>query len=256
MIPHVKKHYNTISISDVHLGTKHCKAHILDDFLKNHSCTTLLLVGDVIDAWRIQQNKWQWKQSHTNVVRRVLGHAKRGTKVIYVAGNHDEFLRLLIPHNLSFGNVKVVDSIDITGLNGKRYYVTHGDMFDGVSKLAPWLAFLGDRAYDVALCLNSGFNSIRHKLGFKYFSISKVLKNKVKTAVGFIFEFEKTVIAYCKKHNYDGVICGHIHTPEIKEIDGITYMNDGDWVESCTALVENLDGTWEIIHWVIESKSK
>ena len=245
-----KQHYRTIAISDCHLGTKHCKANLLDDFLKNHSCDTLLLVGDIIDTWRIKQNKWDWKQSHTNVVQRVLGYAKHGTNVIYVVGNHDEFLRLLLSHDLKFGKVTVVDQAEIIGIDGLRYLVVHGDMFDGISKIAPWLAFLGDRAYDVALNVNGAINYVRSKFGFGYYSISKVLKSKVKTAVGFVFDFEKSVVTYCKKHNYDGVICGHIHTPEIKEVQGVKYMNDGDWVESCTALVEHLDGKWELIHWV------
>jgi UDP-2,3-diacylglucosamine pyrophosphatase LpxH len=248
----MQKTYRSIFVSDVHLGTKDCKAGQLNNFLKHNSCDTLYLVGDIIDAWRIQQNKWRWKQSHTNVVRRVLGHAKRGTRVVYIAGNHDEFLRPMIPYGFSFGLVEIHNQIEHIGADGKHYLVTHGDLFDGITRLAPWIAFLGDKAYDVILSLNSKFNWIRHRFGFGYFSLSKYLKHKVKKAVDFIFKFEKNLAGYCKKRGFDGVICGHIHHAEIKDIDGVTYMNDGDWVESCTALVEHHSGKWEIITWTEE----
>ena len=246
------KTYRSIFISDVHLGTNECQAEKLNNFLKNNSCDTLYLIGDIIDAWRIQQNKWRWKQSHTNVVRRLLGHAKRGTRVLYIAGNHDEFLRPMIPYNFSFGLIEIHNQIEHIGADGKHYLVTHGDLFDGITRLAPWLAFLGDKAYDVVLSLNSKLNWLLHRFGFRYFSLSQYLKGKVKRAVDFIFQFEKNLAAYCKKRGFDGVICGHIHHAEIKEIDGVTYMNDGDWVESCTALVEHWDGRWEIIKWTKE----
>ena len=246
------KTYRSIFISDVHLGTRDCQADKLNNFLKHNSCDTLYLVGDIIDAWRIQQNKWRWKQSHTNVVRRVLGHAKRGTRVVYVAGNHDEFLRPMIPYGFSFGLVEIHNQIEHIGADGKHYLVVHGDLFDGITRLAPWIAVLGDKAYDIILSLNSKFNWIRHKFGFGYFSLSQYLKGRVKKAVDFIFHFEKNLAAYCKKRGFDGVICGHIHRAEIKDIDGVVYMNDGDWVESCTALVEHWDGHWEIVTWTKE----
>jgi UDP-2,3-diacylglucosamine pyrophosphatase LpxH len=246
------KTYRSIFVSDVHLGTKDCQADKLNNFLKNNSCDTLYLVGDIIDAWRIQQNKWRWKQSHTNVVRRVLGHAKRGTRVVYIAGNHDEFLRPMIPYGFSFGHVEIHNQIEHIGADGKHYLVTHGDLFDGITRLAPWIAFLGDKTYDIVLSLNSKFNWVRHRFGFGYFSLSKYLKHKVKKAVDFMFKFEENLAGYCKKRGYDGVICGHIHHAEIKEINGVTYMNDGDWVESCTALVEHWDGRWEIVTWTKE----
>lgn len=245
------KKYRTIFISDVHLGTKGCKAELLNNFLKNNSCETLYLVGDIIDAWKIQQNKLKWKQSHTNVVRRILGFSKHGTRVVYVAGNHDEFLRPMIPYGVSFGMVEICNQICHEGVDGKRYMVVHGDLFDGVTRLAPWLSFLGDKAYDFVLDLNGRFNWIRHRMGFGYWSLSKWLKHRVKRAVDFMFKFEKTIAAYAKRKKYDGIICGHIHNAEIKDIDGIIYMNDGDWVESCTALVEHHDGAWEIITWQV-----
>ena len=246
------KTYRSIFVSDVHLGTKDCQADRLNNFLKHNSCNTLYLVGDIIDAWKIQQNKWRWKQSHTNVVRRVLGHAKRGTRVIFIAGNHDEFLRPMIPYGFSFGLIEIHNQVEHIGADGKRYLVVHGDLFDGITRLAPWIAFLGDKAYDFVLALNNKFNWIRRRMGFGYFSLSRYLKYKVKKAVDFVFKFEENLANYCKKRGFDGVICGHIHHAEIKEINGVTYMNDGDWVESCTALVEHWDGRWEIITWTKE----
>ena len=249
------KTYRSIFISDVHLGTKDCKAGHLNNFLKQNTCDTLYLVGDIIDAWKIKQNKWRWKQSHTNVVRRILGHAKRDTKVIYILGNHDEFLRPYLHYGLGFGMLEITNQCEHLGADGKRYLITHGDLFDGITRLAPWLSFLGDKAYDFVLTLNSRFNWIRHRFGFGYWSLSLYLKQRVKRAIDFIFQFEKNLAGYCKKKGYDGVICGHIHKAEIKVIDGVVYMNDGDWVESCTALVEHHDGRWEIITWTEESNN-
>jgi UDP-2,3-diacylglucosamine pyrophosphatase LpxH len=246
------KTYRSIFVSDVHLGTKDCQADKLNNFLKHNSCDTLYLVGDIIDAWKIQQNKWRWKQSHTNVVRRVLGHAKRGTRVVFIAGNHDEFLRPMIPYGFSFGLIEIHNQTEHIGADGKHYLVVHGDLFDGITRLAPWIAFLGDKAYDFVLTLNNKFNWIRRRLGFGYFSLSRYLKYKVKKAVDFVFKFEENLANYCKKRGFDGVICGHIHHAEIKEINGVMYMNDGDWVESCTALVEHWDGRWEIVTWTKE----
>jgi len=252
----MKQHYKSIFISDVHLGTRDCKALQLLDFLKHNKCETLYLVGDILDVWRIQQNKWFWKQSHSNVVQQILKIAKKGTRVIYIAGNHDEFLRPMIPYNIGFGDIEIVNQIEHIGIDGKRYLVVHGDMFDGISKLAPWLSILGDKGYDLILILNNKFNWVRHKMGFGYWSLSKYIKSKVKTAVSFIFEFETNILEYCRKRKFDGIICGHIHSADIKEIDGIVYMNDGDWVESMTALVEHYDGRFEIVTWTNRNESK
>jgi UDP-2,3-diacylglucosamine pyrophosphatase LpxH len=243
-----QKTYRTIAISDIHFGTRDCKAEQLNNFLKNNTCETLYLVGDIIDAWKITQNKWRWKQSHTNAIRRILGHAKRGTRVIYVAGNHDEFLRPLIPYGMGFGRVEIVNQTEHLGIDGLRYLVTHGDLFDGIGKIAPWLNFLGDKLYDMVLDLNSRFNWVRHRLGFGYWSLSKYLKHKVKSAADFMFQFERNISVYCRKRGFDGVICGHVHTPEIKLIDGVWYFNDGDFVESISALVETHEGDWILIH--------
>lgn len=241
--------YQTIFISDIHLGSKGCKAEQLNSFLKANTAKKLYLIGDIVDGWKIQQNKWAWRQAHSNVVRRILGHAKRGTQVYYVAGNHDEFLRPMIPYGISFGRIQIANQFTHNGIDGKKYLVVHGDLFDGITRLAPWISFLGDKAYDILLVLNTTVNRWRHKLGFGYWSLSQFLKQRVKRAVDFIFHFERNLIDYGRKRGFDGVICGHIHKAEIKTTDGFIYMNDGDWVESCTALVEHTDGRWEIIHW-------
>lgn len=241
--------YQTIFISDIHLGSKGCKAEQLNSFLKANTAKKLYLIGDIVDGWKIQQNKWAWRQAHTNVVRRILGHAKHGTQVYYVAGNHDEFLRPMIPYGISFGRIQIANQFTHNGIDGKKYLVVHGDLFDGITRLAPWISFLGDKAYDILLVLNTTVNRWRHKLGFGYWSLSQFLKHRVKRAVDFIFHFERNLIDYGRKRGFDGVICGHIHKAEIKTTDGFIYMNDGDWVESCTALVEHTDGRWEIVHW-------
>jgi UDP-2,3-diacylglucosamine pyrophosphatase LpxH len=219
------------------------------DFLKHNTCDTLFLVGDIIDGWKIQQNRWRWNQHHTNVIRKFLSFAKKDVRVIYVAGNHDEFLRTFMPYEFAFGNLEVHNQCEHQGVDGKRYLVVHGDMFDGINRIVPWISFLGDKAYDLILYLNTKFNWFRRKLGFGYWSLSKYLKYRVKQAMQFMFRYEENLVAYCKKRGFDGVICGHIHHAEIKEIDGVVYMNDGDWVESMTALVEHQDGKWEIITW-------
>jgi UDP-2,3-diacylglucosamine pyrophosphatase LpxH len=239
--------YKSIFISDVHLGSKDSKAAELNEFLKTVESENIYLVGDIIDAWKIQQNKFKWKNSHTDVVRTLLKKSRKGTQIIYVAGNHDEFLRPMIRYAANFGNVKICNQIVHEGLDGKKYLVVHGDLFDGITRLSPWLSFMGDKAYDVLLDINSRFNWIRHRMGFGYWSLSKWLKHRVKKAIDFIFEFERTITAYAKRKGYDGVICGHIHYAEIKTVNDIIYMNDGDWVESKTALVEHMDGRWEIL---------
>jgi UDP-2,3-diacylglucosamine pyrophosphatase LpxH len=245
----MKHHYKSIFISDVHLGTRDCKSLELINFLKYNKCETLYLVGDIIDGWKIQRNKWYWDQSHTTAVQKILKHARRGASVIYVTGNHDEFLRPLIPYNIGFGDIKVVNQYEHIGVDGKRYLVIHGDLFDGISAIAPWLGFIGDTGYDVLLRVNHYLNVIRGKFGREYWSISKYVKYRVKSVVDFMFKFEDNLVNYCAKRKFDGIICGHIHHAEIKDINGIAYMNDGDWVESMTALVEHFSGEWEIIVW-------
>ena len=239
--------YRSIFISDIHLGSKGCKADALCDFLKHNTCETLYLVGDIIDGWRMKK-KWYWPQSHTNVIRRILTAAKRDTKVIYIIGNHDEFLRAFLRFKISFGAIQISNKTVHHGVDGKRYFVCHGDMFDGLMRPnRKWIMFVGDNLYTLLLRINTDLNRLRRLIGLPYWSLSKALKTRTKKAMNFINSFEEEVAGYCKRKGYDGAICGHIHVAEIRDINGITYMNDGDWVESCTALVEHHSGGWELI---------
>ncbi len=245
------RHYRTIWISDVHLGTRGCKADFLLDFLKNTESETLYLVGDIIDGWRLRRT-WYWPQAHNDVVQKLLRKARKGTRVLFVPGNHDEFARDYA--QLSFGDVEVqTQAIHITA-DGKRLLVMHGDAFDGVIKYARWLAHLGDGAYTFALWANHWLNVVRRRLGLAYWSLSAYLKHKVKNAVQYIDNYEQTMADEARKQGVDGVVCGHIHHAECREMSGIIYCNDGDWVESCTALVEHMDGRLEILHWLEENK--
>jgi len=243
------KHYRTIAISDIHLGTRGCQANLLCEFLKNNTCDNLFLVGDIIDGWRLKK-RWYFPQSHTNVIRRILTATKRDTKVYYILGNHDEALRKFLNYDITIGRIKILNRYDYLAKNGKKYLVVHGDMFDGL--MMPnkkWLMHVGDIMYNFLIWLNHHMNTFRDILGLPYWSLSKFLKSKTKSAVNYINSFEEKVAIYCHKNGYDGVICGHIHTAIIKNINGIEYMNDGDWVESCSALVEHHDGTWEILFY-------
>ena len=246
--------YKSIFISDVHLGSKGCKAELLCDFLKHNTSEHLYLVGDIVDGWRLRR-KFYWPQSHTNVIRRILTAAKRDTKVTYVVGNHDEVLRGLLPYGIHFGNIDLVNQCRYKALNGKTYMVIHGDMFDGVLRTKlQWLYHLGDILYNILLSVNVVVAKIRSYFDLPHWSLSQYLKNKTKEAVSYVNNFEELITNYCSKQKADGVICGHVHRAEIKTINNIDYMNDGDWVESCTALVENYDGSWEIVTW-LEQKS-
>ena len=240
------KKYRSIWISDIHLGTKGCKAHFLLNFLKKTESDNLFLVGDIFDGWQLKKN-WFWNQSHNDVIQKILRKSRKGTKVIYIVGNHDEALRNFL--GITFGDIKIVDEFVYTALNKKKYLIIHGDKFDSVIRNVKWLAYLGDYLYVQILKFNNIFNKIRRHLGFTYWSLSNFLKHKVKNAVNFITEYENLLAGEAKKRNLDGVICGHIHKAEIKEIDGILYCNDGDWVESLTALVETVEGKLEIIYW-------
>lgn len=242
-----KTHYRSIFISDVHLGTKSCQAELLNDFLKHHSCDNLYLVGDIIDGWRIRK-KFYWKESHNLVIRQIISKQKHGSKIVYIAGNHDEFIRPWLGH-FSIGGIELVDSYDHIGPDGKKYLVTHGDLFDGITSLAPWLAHIGDSAYEFLIWLNRYINKTRNMFGLRYWSLAAYLKRKTKKSLEFIFEFERTLTEYAASKGYAGVIAGHIHTPEIKDINGTMYYNDGDWTDSCSALVEHDDGTFELIYW-------
>jgi UDP-2,3-diacylglucosamine pyrophosphatase LpxH len=241
-----RRHYRAIFISDVHLGTRGCKAEFLLDFLRETDSQYLYLVGDIIDGWRLRRS-WYWHQSHNDVVQKLLRKARKGTQVIYVPGNHDDVARDYV--GMHFGGVWVcADAVHETAA-GRRLLVVHGDAYDGVVSYARWLAILGDHAYTIALAANHWFNRARLALGLDYWSLSVFLKNRVKNAVSFISDFERAVADEAKRHGADGVVCGHIHKAEMRMIDGILYCNDGDWVESCTALVEHWDGRLEILDW-------
>jgi UDP-2,3-diacylglucosamine pyrophosphatase LpxH len=237
-------HYRAIFISDVHLGTRGCKAEFLLDFLKHNDADEIYLIGDIIDCWRLKR-AWFWMQSHNDVVQKLLRKARKGTRVIFVPGNHDEFARRYVSHN--FGGVDVVEDCMHVTADGRRLWITHGDLFDGVIQCAKWLAYAGDMAYEFILKVNRWFNHARAKLGLPYWSLSRYLKHKVKRAVSYIDDFEVAVAREARKRGAHGVVCGHIHHAEIREIDGVLYCNDGDWVESLTALVEHHDGRLEII---------
>jgi len=242
----LRRRYRAIFISDVHLGTRGCKADFLLEFLRETDSQYLYLVGDIVDCWRLKRS-WYWHQSHNDVVQKLLRKARKGTQVVYLPGNHDELGRDYV--GMQFGGVWVLsDTIHVTA-DGRKLLVIHGDAFDGIVTYARWLAILGDHAYTLALWLNHKLNRVRLAMGLGYWSLSAYLKTKVKGAVGYICAFEEAVAAEAKRRDADGVVCGHIHKAEIRTVDGIVYCNDGDWVESCTALVEHWDGTLEIIDW-------
>lgn len=239
-------HYRAVWLSDCHLGTKGCKAPWLLDFLKSHQSNYLYLVGDFIDGWQLKR-RWYWDPYHDGIIQTILEKAQNGTQVIYIPGNHDEFLRAFIGHCVS--GVTILDQDVFTTADGRRFLVIHGDQYDGVIQYAPALAFLGDIVYTNLLILNRIFNRFRSCLGYRYWSLSGYLKYKAKSAVNFISAFEQTLAQEALRQGMDGVICGHIHHPEIRSIGNILYCNDGDWVESCTCLVEDLDGHLRLIKW-------
>lgn len=238
--------FRTIWISDLHLGTTGCQAARLLEFLQGTESETLYLVGDIIDGWQLKR-RWYWDQTHNNVVQNVLKKAKKGTNVIFVPGNHDESVRQFI--DLDFGGIRIRDELIHTTAQGKRMLVLHGDRFDGVIACAKWLAYVGDSLYTMILKFNQVYNAWRARAGLPYWSLSQYLKLKVKNAVSYISSFENALAAEARRKGVDGIICGHIHKPEIRDIDGITYCNDGDWVESLSALVEEEDGTLRLITW-------
>jgi len=238
--------YRSVFISDIHLGTRGCQAELLLDFIRHMSCEKLYLVGDILDGWRLKA-RWWWPQAHNDVVQKVLRLARKGVEVTYIPGNHDEAARDFC--GLRFGGVAVARDAIHLAADGRRYLVTHGDEFDNVVRYARWLAFLGDWAYRTVLAMNTLLNRVRRRFGFGYWSFSAYLKVKVKNALQFIENYELAVANEARRRGVDGVICGHIHKAEIRQIDGIIYVNDGDWVESCTALVEHFDGRFEILQW-------
>ena len=246
-LPGTVTRYRTIFLSDVHLGTRGCKAPFLLDFLRWTESDYLYLVGDMVDGWRLRRS-WYWPQAHNDVVQKLLRKARKGTKVVYVPGNHDEWLRPYCESQM--GGVWLQKEALHRTVDGRTLLVIHGDAFDGVVRYARWLAILGDSAYELSIKINHWFNIVRRRLGYPYWSLSAYLKFKVKNAVKFIGDYSAAVSAEAKKRGVAGVVCGHIHHAEISDIGGILYCNDGDWVESCTALVEHFDGTLEILRWM------
>lgn len=246
----MKKTYRSIFISDLHLGSRGCKAETLCDFLKHNTAENLFLVGDIIDGWRLQK-QWYWPQEHSNVIREILTASKKGSNVVYVVGNHDEEFRRWLHFMPQIGNLKVVNRYDYTGIDGVNRLVIHGDMFDTLMhlKTGRWLMKLGDTLYDFIIKLNDMWAIVRSKLGMSYWSMSKWIKDNTKHAVKYVLNFEELMSDYCNSKGYAGIICGHIHKPEIKMVGDISYMNTGDFVENCSALVEHHDGRWEIIIW-------
>ena len=241
-----ERRFRTLFISDVHLGARGSQAERLLDFLRGHDADTIYLVGDIVDGWALKSN-WYWPQSHNDFVQKILRKARKGAKIVYVPGNHDEFLRNY--YGTHFGGIDVVENTIHEGVDGRRYLVIHGDIFDLVVQNARWLAHLGDTAYDFAIRMNRIVNMFRRWFGVPYWSLSQWAKLKVKNAVNYIGAFEQTLAAEARRHGADGVICGHIHYATIRDEHGIRYMNCGDWVESCTALAEHDDGRFEIITW-------
>jgi UDP-2,3-diacylglucosamine pyrophosphatase LpxH len=243
----VINHFRSLWISDVHLGTKDCRADLLIEFLKQHSCDRLYLVGDIIDGWKMQSSN-HWKKSYTRVIRRILKMAKQGTTVYYITGNHDEFLRRYANNHLD--NIHLLNRCDHRTADNRRLLIIHGDQFDGVTRCSKLLRYLGDVGYELLMLLNRWYNRWRARTERGYWSLAGFLKQHIRRAKTYIEDYERAVVYACKKQAYDGVICGHIHHAAAKKIDGIDYYNTGDWVESCTALAEDQQGNIELIHWL------
>ncbi len=240
-----QKFYSTIVVSDVHLGTEHSKAEELASFLKTINCQTLILNGDIIDGWHLQKGG-KWKNEHTSLIKIIMKMMENhDTKVVYIRGNHDDFIDQIAP--FTFSNISVVKDY-FHYKNGKTYYITHGDIFDNITSKMIWLAKLGDVGYSILLWLNGVYNSHRAKKGLPYYSLSQSIKQKVKSAVSYISNFENELATLAKARHAHGVICGHIHQPANRYINGVHYLNSGDWVESMTALLEHEDGTWEVYY--------
>lgn len=244
-----RRRFRTIWISDIHLGTRGCNADMLIDFLDSTDSETMYLVGDIIDGWRLKR-RFYWPAAHNDIVWRILKRAKRGTRIVYIPGNHDEMFRQFT--GLNFGGVEIRRTAIHKTADGRRLLVLHGDEFDTIMLAHRWLAHVGDFAYEMLMRLNYVVNRVRARLDLPYWSLSKHAKHKVKNAVEFISKFEEIVAHEAGVRGVDGVVCGHIHTAEVRDIGGVEYYNDGDWVEGCTALVEHFDGRMEVLHWADE----
>lgn len=243
----------TIFISDIHLGTRGCQAGMLLDFLSHHSAERIFLVGDIVDGWRLERT-WHWPQTHNDLVQEILARARSGVEIVYIPGNHDEMLRAYL--GTHFGGIEVKRQAVHVAADGRRYLITHGDQFDSIVMHAKWLAHLGDRAYGAALGLNTLLNRARRIWGGPYWSLSNWAKQQVKQAVNYISEYENVLAAEARRGGYDGIVCGHIHKAELSTVDGLAYVNCGDWVESCTAVIEHPDGRFELIDWAAEMRAR
>lgn len=236
--------YRTIWISDVHLGTRGCSAERLLEFLRDNESDTLYLVGDIIDGWALRRSVY-WPQSHSDVVQKLLRKARKGTRVVYVPGNHDEALRGFVDN--TFGGVELVRECDHLTADGRKLLVMHGDEFDQITTHHKWVAVIGDVLYNASVRANVWNNQFRRRMGWRPWSFSAFLKHRVKKVVNFISSYEQVLAAECRRRAYDGIVCGHIHHAEMETIEGVLYCNTGDWVESCTALVEHDDGRLELL---------
>ena len=246
-MPQKTAHYRTLFISDLHLSTRGCQHELIVDFLKHNDADTIFLVGDIIDGWKLKSG-WYWPQGHNDVVQKLLRKVRKGARMVYIPGNHDEFAREYV--GMTFGGVEVMRTAVHVTADGRRFLVTHGDDFDIVVRNVRWLAYLGDWAYTTAIAANTMFNIVRRRLGFPYWSFSAWAKLKVKNAVNFIGDFEEVVSQDAVKHAVDGVICGHIHHATMRDINGVTYVNTGDFVESCSFVAEHRDGRLEVMRWL------
>ncbi len=250
--------YRTVFVSDLHLGTRGCRSDFLADFLEQVSCEKLFLVGDILDGWRLRK-AWYWDVNHDRVLRSILRMAKHGTEIVYIPGNHDEMFRAWLPavqeaHQFVVAGIEMRRETTHVTAAGKRLLIMHGDEFDGVLRYAKFLAHLGDSAYTAALTLNRWFNAARRLMGYDYWSLSQWLKRQVKEAVKAVDRFETALSADAQRRGFDGVVCGHIHYAEMRMINGVLYCNTGDWVESCTALVEHGDGRLELVDWAAQNR--
>ena len=246
----VTQNYRAVFISDAHLGFKGAKARHLANFLESHHSDHLYLVGDIVDGWRMHR-KVHWPEMHTSVIQKLLAKSYNGTSVHYIVGNHDEMFRGWLEFGFTFGNIQFSNETDYYGIDGNRYLVIHGDLFDSLMHSSPGrrLMFLGARMYDALLTLDTYTNRVLGLFHIPRQSLTGFAKRRTKTAVGYVLKFEDILSEHARKQEYDGVICGHIHTPEIKNIGDTRYMNCGDWVENCSAIVEHHDGTWELLKW-------
>lgn len=238
--------YRALFLSDIHLGTRGCQADLLLDFLRKYDAERIYLVGDIFDGWRLKKG-WYWPQEHNDVVQKLLRKGRKGSKIIYIPGNHDEVMRNYF--GTHFGGIEVRDRDIFQAADGREFLVIHGDQFDMVVLNAKWLAYIGDWAYETTLRLNTLVNRIKRLWGGQYWSLSRWAKHRVKSAVNFIGNYERVLISEAEKASVQGVICGHIHHPAIRKIGNIQYINTGDWVESCTAIVEDFDGHFELVEW-------